>query len=113
MAADKRGSRIMVALRRYKNANGRWPEGLDDVRALASEEVFIDPVNNSAFVYKLTDDGFTLYSKGKNNIDEDGEYDTVFDPNSFETKVNADDRLFWPPRTGNCGDTEEEDTDDE
>jgi hypothetical protein len=103
MAADKRGSRIMVALRRYKNANGRWPEGLDDVRALASEEVFIDPVNNSAFVYKLTDDGFTLYSKGKNNIDDGGErYD----------KAGTDDWLIWPKRKRSC-ESEEENANDE
>jgi hypothetical protein len=86
--ADKRGCQIIIALRRYKNKTGRWPESLDDVKDLASTEIFVDPINNSSFVYKLTDDNFTLYSKGKNNIDENGEY-----------QDGADDRLIWPPRS--------------
>jgi hypothetical protein len=98
--ARKRGSQIIVALRRYKNANGRWPESLDEVRPFASEEIFIDPINGGSFVYGLTDDGFTLYSKGKNNIDDGGERDD---------KTGADDWLIWPKRS--C-ETEEENADD-
>ncbi len=87
--ATKRGSQIIVALRRYKNANGRWPESLDDVRPFASEEIFIDPINGGSFVYGLTDDGFTLYSTGKNNIDDGGERDD---------SAGTDDWLIWPIR---------------
>jgi hypothetical protein len=35
----------------------------------------------------FTDDGFRLYSKGENNIDEDGKYGD-----------GADDRLIWPQK---------------
>jgi hypothetical protein len=86
----KRGSQIMVALRRYKNANGRWPGSLDEVRDLAPEEIFVDAINNGSFVYKLTDDGFALYSKGKNGVDDGAERDE---------KTGADDWLIWPPRS--------------
>ncbi len=82
--AQERGARLIVALRRYKNKNGTWPMNLDDVRPLVKEEIFIDPTNGSSFIYKLTDEGFTLYSKGKNNIDEGGEY-------------KSDDWAVWPP----------------
>ena len=82
--AQERGARLIVALRRYKDKNRTWPMNLDDVRPLAREEIFIDPTNGSSFIYKLTDDGFTLYSKGKNNIDEGGEY-------------KSDDWGIWPP----------------
>ncbi len=68
----RRSSRVIIALRRYKNEKGNWPESLDDVKGLAPAEIFVDPINNGCFVYKLADDGFTLYSKGKNNIDEGG-----------------------------------------
>ncbi|UCF43878.1 MAG: hypothetical protein JSV99_02850 [Planctomycetota bacterium] len=105
--SDKRGSRIMVALRRYKNANGRWPDNLDEVRQFASEEIFIDPINGGLFVYRLTDDGFILYSRGANRIDEGGLYESHW-PN----EAQPDDRLIWPQRTRDC-DTEEESADDE
>ena len=101
VTADKRTGRIMVALRRYKNANGYWPESLDEVRDLAPEEIFIDPVNNGSFVYKLSDDGFTLYSRGKNGVDDGGRRDD---------EAGADDWLFWPPRAPK---TKEENTDEQ
>ena len=94
--ADQKGSRLLIALRRYKNTNGRWPEGLDDIKSLAPAEIFVDPVNDDSFVYKLTEEDFTLYSNGKNNIDENGEYNSTWDPISFESKVEEDDRLIWP-----------------
>jgi len=88
--AELRGSQIIIALRRYKNENGRWPEGLDDVKGLAASEVFVDPINGDSFVYKLTEENFTLYSKGKNNIDEKGERDK---------ESGADDWLIWPTKS--------------
>lgn len=83
--AQQRGSRLIIALRRYKNKNGSWPESLDDIQSSASKEIFVDPINGGSFIYKLTDESFTLYSKGKNNIDENGKY-----------KEGADDRPIWP-----------------
>jgi hypothetical protein len=73
--AIRRGSRILIALRRYRDKNGRWPETLDGIKDLVPEEILIDPINGGSFVYKLTEENFTLYSKGENNIDEGGEYD--------------------------------------
>ena len=84
----RRGNRILIALRRYRNKNGRWPESLDDVKSLAPAEIFVDPINGGSFVYKLTEENFTLYSKGQNNIDEGGEYDN---------ESGTDDWLIWPP----------------
>lgn len=86
--SGQRGSQLLIGLRRYKNKNGHWPESLDDIKSLAPAEIFVDPVNDDSFVYKLTEENFTLYSKGKNNIDENGEY-----------QDGADDRLIWPPWT--------------
>ncbi len=88
--AGQRGTFLLIGLRRYKNANGHWPQTLDDIEHLAPAEIFVDPFNNNSFVYKLTDDSFMLYSKGKNNIDEDGERDE---------QLGADDWLIWPPRS--------------
>jgi hypothetical protein len=92
--AEQRGTLLIVALRRYKNKTGQWPQKLDEVKSLAPAEIFIDPINDGSFVYKLTEENFTLYSKGKNNIDEDGKYKRRYGETS-----EGDDWLIWPPKT--------------
>lgn len=74
--------------------NNRWPDLLSEIRDGSPEELFVDPTNNDSFVYKLTEDGFTLYSKGKNGIDEGGEYKGAWPENP-----KPDDLLIWPPRS--------------
>jgi len=95
-AADNKGSRLIIELRRYKNKNSKWPESLDDIKSIVPEEIFVDPLNNDSFIHKLTDDGFTIYSKGKNNIDEAGEYETELAADYSGHKVKKDDQLIWP-----------------
>jgi hypothetical protein len=87
-----RANRLIIALRRYKNKHSHWPENLDEVKSLAPAEILIDPINGNGFVYKLTEESFTLYSKGKNNIDEDGRRDWPRRENG------TDDWLIWPTR---------------
>ena len=87
----RRGSRILIALRRYRNKTGQWPETLDGIKDLVPEETLIDPINGGSFVYKLTEDNFTLYSKGQNNIDEAGKY-----KRSYGETSGGDDWLIWP-----------------
>ena len=84
-SAKQRGTLLIIALRRYKNEHGHWPQSLDQIKSFAPGETFVDPLNGGPFVYKLTDDDFTLYSKGKNNIDEGG-----------KRKRGRDDVLIWP-----------------
>jgi hypothetical protein len=91
---DRHGNRILIALKRYKNKTGHWPESLDVIQSSLKTEIFVDPFNNGSFVYKLTDDSFKLYSKGKNNIDEDGKYKRRYGETS-----EGDDWLIWPPRS--------------
>ncbi len=92
LKSDTAATGIIIALRRYKNKHGCWPESLDDIKSLAPAEVFVDPVNGGSFVYRLTDQGFLLYSRGRNNIDDGGEHDEW-----FEQEPMADDWLIWPP----------------
>lgn len=87
----RRGNRILIALRRHKNQTGDWPESLDEIQPLVAAEVLVDPSNNGCFVYKLTDEGFTLYSRGENDIDQNGQY-------KGNVPGRADDWLIWPPR---------------
>ena len=85
--AENRGCQILIALKRYKNQNGQWPENLEQIKPFADPNILVDPQNNSSFVYKKAEDSFTLYSKGPNNIDEGGNRDEP-----------ADDWPIWPAR---------------
>ena len=101
LLTGRRGNRILIALRRYKNKTGRWPRSLDQIKSSLSKETLTDPQNNGSFVYKLTDEGFKLYSKGPDNIDENGRY-----------IQGADDRPIWPAY-GTKAEKPKENTNDE
>lgn len=87
---EQRSAGVIIALRRYRNKTGQWPEKLDDIKPAAPSEILVDPINGGSFVYKLTDENFTLYSKGKNNIDEGGKPDR---------ESGADDWPIWSPKS--------------
>ena len=87
--ATARGIRILVALRRYKDTNGRWPARLEEIQTCLPEETLMDPFNKGSFVYRLMPDRFRLYSRGRNNVDEEGTWDPDNGP---------DDWPIWPPR---------------
>jgi hypothetical protein len=90
MDSCKRGALLLIALRRYKDKNKVWPENLDEIKGLTKEENFVDPANGQSFVYKLTGDSFTLYSKGENGIDNGGrQY-------SCGEDKKGDDINIWP-----------------
>lgn len=63
----RRGSRLLVAIRQYKNEKGGWPANLDAIKSLAPAEAFIDPVYGSQFEYETYDKNFSLYG-GQTNI---------------------------------------------
>jgi hypothetical protein len=94
LMTDNKGGRIIIALRQYKNQNGFWPVNLNDVKSMAPVEIFVDPTNGGDFVYEITEENFRLYSKGKNNVDEDGKYKRRYGETS-----EGDDWLIWPPRS--------------
>jgi len=91
---DAKGARAVIVLCRHKNKYGHWPQNLDEVKEFADSDIFVDPLSNDSFVYKLTEDGFTLYSKGANGVDEGGEYSD----DCQQDKAEPDDWLIWPLR---------------
>jgi hypothetical protein len=102
---ERRGSQLLIALRRYKNRTGHWPEKLETLNTKLPAELCIDPINNDSFEYRLTDDGFVLYSKGRNKIDENCEHEGLvyMQPccslhlSTDLVEDRADDILIWPP----------------
>jgi hypothetical protein len=109
IVSDRRALKIIIELRRYKNKHSHWPKTLDEIKTLAPAEVFVDLVSGDSFVYKLADDTFILYSKGKNKIDEHGQQNAAIAPDTRELIVHKDDHLIWPPKTSK---KKEENTDD-
>ncbi|MHC5076033.1 MAG: hypothetical protein ACYTFM_06360 [Planctomycetota bacterium] len=90
---EVQSSRIIVALRRYRNEHGYWPSSLEEIKSLTDEEVFVDAVNGDEFIYKRIGDNFTLYSKGFNGIDDKGRHRRY----NFNSG-GSDDWQIWPPR---------------
>jgi hypothetical protein len=88
--ASRRAMFILIALRRSKDKTGRWPSSLDEISDLLPADALVDPRNGGAFVYRFTEDGFTLYSIGQNRIDENGEF-------GGRKKGRPDDYPYWPP----------------
>ena len=60
---NRRSVHILIALRRFKNKTGHWPQSLDRIKPPLSKEMLTDPLNNKLFVYELTGENFTLDSK--------------------------------------------------
>ena len=96
--ASARCLRILITLRRYEREIGSWPKSLDRVKSSLPKEVVTDPFTKSDFIYRFTDDGFTLYSVGPNGIDEDGQQSSTFAPNSMRIVYHEDDVRCWPPK---------------
>jgi hypothetical protein len=90
LLASRRGTLILIALRRHKDTIGQWPKHLEQISTSLPKDALIDPVSGDPFVYRLTDDDFTLFSTGRNRIDEQGQYWGA-------EKGKPDDLPVWPP----------------
>ena len=55
-----RGSKILVALRQYKDEHGMWPESLDEIKSDVPYEAFVDPATGKQLQYKKSGEDFTL-----------------------------------------------------
>ena len=77
-AEDRRNSelqilRLMIALELEKRNVGNYPEKLSELAPNWLQEIPTDPFSRgSEYAYKLTKDGYLLYSIGPNKIDENG-----------------------------------------
>jgi hypothetical protein len=88
----RRGTWLILGLRRYRNAHGVWPQTLDAISEYVPAEAFLDSTAGEAFVYVPDGDSFKLYSKGPNRIDEGGRRGYI-----KALKKSKDDIWIWPP----------------
>jgi len=88
----RRGTWLVVGLRRYRDKHGSWPKSLDAIVEYVPAEAFLDPTSGAHFVYALEGDDFTLYSIGLNRTDDGGRHRYVKAQDKLE-----DDIAIWPP----------------
>jgi hypothetical protein len=89
----RRGTWLVLGLRRYRDAHGTWPQALDAISAYVPPEAFLDPTTGEAFVYVPEGDSFKLYSKGPNRLDDGGRRGSYVGA----LDISEDDIAIWPP----------------
>jgi hypothetical protein len=65
-------ARVALAVERYRLANARLPESLNDLIPEFLESVPIDPFDGKSLKYKKLDPGFVIYSVGEDLSDDGG-----------------------------------------
>ena len=73
--ADFEAIQTVVALMRYREANGRYPDSLESLKPMYLKTLPRDPYGPGTFSYKKVGNDFTLYSLGENLKDDGGVYD--------------------------------------
>lgn len=63
MLSERRSAYILIALRRFKNETGHWPQSLDLIEPSLSTETLTDSRNNTPFIYELAGEDFKLRRK--------------------------------------------------
>jgi hypothetical protein len=91
---DKKATLIVIALLRFYNQHGHWPETLELIKKQLPDEVFVDSLNGQQIAYLRPEncDSFILYSFGEDGIDDKGF--RGYAPRGPEKK--KDDYLMWP-----------------
>jgi hypothetical protein len=60
---------------RYRLANGRWPEALEQLLPQFLPELPVDPYDRKPLRFKRLDDGVLIYSLGPDGKDDGGKID--------------------------------------
>jgi hypothetical protein len=72
--ASLRSDFVMVSVERFRRAQGRWPDTLNDLVPSYLPKVPLDPFEGSPLRYRRLDDGVVVYSvglDGRDNLDID------------------------------------------
>jgi hypothetical protein len=84
----------VIALYRYRNRHGEWPETLDQLVPEFLPSVPIDQVDGEPLGYRLVDGQPLLYSVGGNGTDGGG---TRSKPSYPGLTTSDGDWILWPP----------------
>lgn len=87
----QRGNRTARAVFGYAHRSGAYPETLD---FLGDVEFAVDPYTKKNFIYRRTEDGFTLYCAGVDRDDDGGMHHARF--GEQRATPTDGDYVFWP-----------------
>jgi len=73
--ADMRCAIVMLAVERFRRANQRWPDHLEELTPHYLNAVPVDPFKGGPIRYVKRDDGVTIYSVGPDEEDNGGNVD--------------------------------------
>jgi len=77
-------TQLVANIQAYRQANGSLPDSLD---VFEGRNFVTDPLTGQRFVYRRTEDGFSLYSAGANGMDDGGVQGA---------NVRENDVVYWP-----------------
>ncbi|MFO0843285.1 MAG: hypothetical protein U0797_12960 [Gemmataceae bacterium] len=86
---------VALAVERFRLANRRWPDTLDELRPKVLKEVPPDPYTGEPLVYAAREDGVVIYSVGADLSDDGGKLELSGKPG---TDLGV--RLYNPDRRG-------------
>ena len=93
---DAESTTLIIALVRYKQDTGAFPESLDKlIEQGYIKQIPVDPFSDNPIAYRKTDNSFLLYSWGENLKDDGGQVarDKKGKPKKF---TDTGDWVFWP-----------------
>lgn len=95
--AGMRATQLAYAVHLYRARNGHWPESLDDLPPEHTAGARTDPFSQKDFVYRVTENGPTIYSVSENSHDDGGTHAARWGDDTA-TESMSDDFVFWPPQ---------------
>ena len=72
-SAELRCAAVMLALERYRQATGKWPDSLESLVPRWIAKVPVDPFDGKPLRYRRFDQGVIIYSVGMDEVDNGGE----------------------------------------
>lgn len=63
---QRRGLRLLTAIKQYHNKHGTWPDSLDVIKSYAPTEAFLDPVTDKPLQYENYGERFSLCGEATN-----------------------------------------------
>jgi hypothetical protein len=73
-------AQAMVAMERFRIANGRWPESLGEIPESMRSGALIDPYSGESVLTARGPDGWIVYCVGPDGRDDGGKLDPRFNP---------------------------------
>ena len=89
-AATRRAAHLIYAIWAHRQERGAFPGSLNELTVPGLGELRRDPFAPGDFVYRLTSEGFTLYTVGLDGSDQGGEHREDWG------REEAGDYVFWP-----------------